>query len=316
VLRTAKITITKQFIKLKLKKRPMKAICLNCKQEKFIISKGLCAGCLLVATTVKSAPPATPTTSETNGARVDVPKTNGTVKADALRSSAKCDKCDREFKTLQKLGRLNLCVECYTEEHNTAANLATEYDPKNYKTWPRCIKCHAHVAKENYNAQDNMCFKCLSAKKIKAESLSLQPTDSNKYQEFFNQESVSITDMLKEKGEENGILELRQLIIDTTEALFSQEAQAFQTKTRLQSQKIKYNDLLSGLSAEKQKELRIEDSKYAPRNGEPRKLKSPIAKQAEKTLKIKKSLDEQINAMFGGSLSAAEIEEKKKALGL
>lgn len=306
----------------------MKQKCASCQNERFIISKGLCSECLLRSkqgaaplpinavdlSTHEQATPKTPTPEMVYHAPAGVRPTNGVSKVSTGKLLV-CDGCDKEFKALSPFGKLNLCAECHTKEHNAAAELHT-YDPKNYKTWPRCNKCHAHVVREQLDAQDGVCFKCAQSKPTKADSLSIKPTDSNKYQEFFNAETIAITDLLKLEGPEQGILSLRQIIIDTTDALFSQEAQAFQTKTRLQSQKVKYNDLLSTLSTEEQDKLRIEDSKYKPKSGvTERKHKSPMA-QIEKKKKLVKSLDEQINSMFGGTLSAAEIEEKKKALGL
>jgi len=231
-----------------------------------------------------------------------------------------CDNCEREFNSPADLKKfentaLNLCSECFTIEHNAAIELRKDaptpaIDPKNYATWPRCTECHAHV-REPIEGKCPSCTK----KPSKIDPILVKPTDSNKYQEFFNQEAQSIVEMIKELGEEAGIAKLRQSIIDQAEDLFSQEQGVLETKSRLQSKKVKFNDLLSKLSLDKQNELRIEDANYTPKSGEPRKLKSPMA-QIEKTKKLKKSLDEQINNMFGGSLSAEEIAAKKKALGL
>lgn len=283
----------------------MKAICAACKNEKLIVKDNLCAACLMARVLTAKA---TPTL------KLDTP-----IVAIAAKKNI-CDACEQEFNSPADLKKfentnLNLCSACFTIEHNAAIELRANtpepgIDPKNYATWPRCTECHAHVREPI----EGKCPSC-TRKPTKIDPILVKPTDSNKYQEFFNQEAQSITEMLKELGEEAGIAKLRQSIIDQAEDLFSQEQGVLKTKSQLQSKKVKWNDLLSKLSVDKQNELRIEDANYTPKSGEPRKLKSPMA-QIEKTKKLKKSLDEQINNMFGGKLTEAEIAEKKKALGM
>jgi dimeric dUTPase (all-alpha-NTP-PPase superfamily) len=326
--------------------------CVTCGLEKPIVVRGLCFSCLSAENAAKklaaqqSAAPVAlpvipPTTSKTElmdmlEASLDLlsaeqgkgtvivteqPKpTNGVANKPKSNTIQICDVCGNGFKSLQKdpTGKLMVCVECFTKEQNAAVDLGeVEYDAKNYKTWPRCNKCHAHVVREQLaESPDGLCFKCSQTKASKIDTLSVKPTDSNLYQEFFNAETQSIVELLKEQGEAAGILLLRQNIIDGKELLSKEEAAAFKTKTQLQARQIKYNDMLSKLSADEQNKLRIEDASYKPKvSGEARKHKSPLS-QIEKTKKLKKSLDDQINSMFGGTLSAAEIAEKKKALGL
>ena len=287
----------------------MKSACSGCQKDKFIIRLGLCADCLLKHTLSKSNLPT-----------VVVPKPEIGREA-AKEKTYPCDICGKEFKNAKDLqrfngGKLNLCAPCFDSETKAATELATtkpvvEFDPSNYKTWPTCSKCYAHIKTP---LEDGVCSNCRS-KKAKVEILSVKPTDSNKYQDFFNQETIAITELFASLPEAEAIQQLRQFIIDGSADLLSKEAEVLHAKSKLQARKIKYNEILSKMSLDEQSKLRIEDEKYVPKSGEPRKLKSPLQK-AEKEKKLKKSLDEQINAMFGGILSPEEIAEKKKALGM
>jgi len=304
--------------------------CDRCKQIKPIAAKGLCLSCLakpklpnitdIEPVKVESAAPSiinavAPPMVKPASLAIDQlikPTNNG--------GKVPCDICEGLFPSLIKHGKLNLCKDCLKLEREVvipaSSTVIPEYDPKNFKTWPLCKSCQNHVGKEQFEKYDGMCSTCLKkTNKIEPLILNAQPTDSNKYQEFFNQESQAITDLLKEHGEEAGILLLRQIIIDGAEDLLSKEAAAFKSKTHQQARTIRYNDMLSRLSEDKQNELRIKDQHYVPKSGEPRKHKSPMT-QIEKVKKLTKSMDEKINSLFGGGLSAAEIEEKKKALGL
>lgn len=231
------------------------------------------------------------------------PPTN--APSNATTTNLCCDSCTKEFKdielTLFKIAphrSLTLCASCLVEEKKLLASIA-EAEKTSYKDWPQCNKCGAHVKEP----KEGLCSNC-TPKPTKIDPILIKPTDSNKYQEFFNQTVTEIADMTVE--------DIREFIVTTSESIFSLEADLLREKARKQSALVKFNSILERMTLDERNKLRLEDSKYVPSETRPRKLANPAQQKA----KVKKSLDEEINALFGGKLSPAEIAEKKKALGM
>ncbi len=297
----------------------MKKICVTCGLEKFIISAdGMCSGCKMNQVAARPRSANAEVAEEFRVAKED--KYETVVIDTTPKQPLKCDGqgCNKEFKSVadyHKLRGLNLCSSCYTSEFNLLReSKSTEippFDPKDYKTWPRCVSCNAHT-KEPI---DGKCTSC-SKKPVKIEPLKFSPTDSNKYQEFFNAETESLTDKLKQfETEQDGIAWLREDIIRISQELFSLDAELLHKKTQKQAKLVKFNAILSKMSMEEQNKFKLKDSSYVVDAAPKKALANPLKQQAKKA-KAKSSLDEQIQMMFGGVLTKEQIEEKKKALGL
>lgn len=292
----------------------MKAICKDCNTEKVIYKDGKCMGCSLKLPLAKAIKSITETIT---AASTINPKPTNKLTCEVCGTEKKVKADLQTFRSLR--GTLECCADCFTKETNAALvnNEMTPdlaFDPSNYKTWPRCVSCNAHVREPI----EGKCTPC-NKKPVKAESpILLRPTDSNKYQEFFNRETASITEFLKQfPSEMEGMRALKSKIEEDSEAIYGLEADLLQKKSQKQAKLVKFNAILKQMSLDEQSKLRIEDGNFKiPVGTSPsKKMASPL-KKLEKKKKVKSDLDQQINDMFGGKLTEEELEQKKKALGL
>jgi uncharacterized small protein (DUF1192 family) len=228
----------------------------------------------------------------------------------------RCDICEKELTKFEvkelksNAGKtLKLCSDHYDSE--LAASKEIPPEVPEYQTWPTCSKCGAHakqLLEENPNNPLKLCSTCLKdAARNKSNLVGLKATDSNKYQEFFNQTVEHIKDMSVE--------DVRAFIIATQEDIFSVEAELLRKKTAKQAAQIKFNKMIATLSLDEQNKLRIEDSTYVPKGGAPKALKSPLV-QKEKNKKVQLDLKGQLTSLFGDKLTPEEMAERMKKLGL
>lgn len=232
-----------------------------------------------------------------------------------------CDSCGDPLtaavKDIKKLGKLSLCEKCFTIETEAKAQLEAEgaTNIPEYKKWPQCVKCGAHVKAEHMN-EGQLCKNCF-VRPRSVELVGFKTTDSNKYQDFFNAETEAIVAIVaKYATEQEALNEIRDRIIQWQQDIFSTEAELLRKRTAKQSAQIKFNAILQKMSLDEQKKYKIEDSTYVSSGGAAtKKLASPLGKIAKKA-KVKKDLDQSIADLFGDSMTPEEIAIAKKKLGL
>lgn len=300
----------------------MKKICPGCKQEKFIISGELCSGCFMKQKFNVPDAQSTKTTELREpdiklGLALELPvivaepdseeDNDLFLIAPSKPQEYNCDSCGTSLpKDFKRLKSLKLCEGCFKTESEAAAQLASESKPVEggYKSWPKCSKCGAYT--KDLPA-DTICKQCKANKKT-VDIIAMNTTDSNKYQQFFNQVTEELTNM--------SIEDIREFIIQTDKNIFSKEADLLRERTRKQGAQVKFNAILEKMSLEDRNRLKITDDKFvAVGAGAIKKLANPL-KQIEKKKKVKESLQTTLTALFGDKLTPEEIAERMKKLGI